>query len=70
MTMMLDRVATSGYGTVSALWSVAYDTGYGLGAAAIGLLAAQTGYPVAFAINGLVILAVAVAGSLVPMKSR
>ena len=36
--------------------------GYGLGAAAIGLLAAQTGYPVAFALNGLVILAVAAAG--------
>ena len=70
MTMMLDRVATSGYGTVSALWSVAYDTGYGLGAATIGLLAAQTGYPVAFAVNGLVILVVAVVGSMVQRKTR
>jgi predicted MFS family arabinose efflux permease len=70
MSMMLDRVPTSGYGTVSALWSVAYDTGYGLGAAAIGLLAAQTGYPVAFAVNGLVILAVAAAGWLTRVRSR
>ena len=58
MALMLDRVPPSGYGTVSAIWSVAYDVGYGVGAAGAGFLAASTGYPVAFGLNGLVIIAV------------
>jgi MFS family permease len=43
--------------TASALWSLAYDTGYGAGPALFGLLAASTGYPVGFALTGALMLA-------------
>ena len=42
----------------SALWNLAYDAGYGLGPAAFGLFSAHTGYPVAFALTGALVLAV------------
>jgi hypothetical protein len=40
------------------LWNLAYDSGFGAGAIAFGVLAVQTGYPAAFGITGLVIIAV------------
>jgi MFS family permease len=42
----------------SALWNFAYDAGYGAGPAVFGLLALRTGYPLAFALTGIVVLAV------------
>jgi MFS family permease len=42
----------------SALWNFAYDAGYGAGPAVFGLFAARTGYPAAFALTGIVVLAV------------
>ncbi len=44
--------------TASALWNLAYDAGYGAGPAVFGLICVVTGYPVAFALTGLLILAV------------
>jgi MFS family permease len=41
----------------SALWNLAYDAGYGAGPAVFGLLAARTGYPAAFALTGILLLA-------------
>jgi MFS family permease len=41
----------------SALWNLAYDAGYGAGPAVFGLFAARTGYPAAFALTGVVVLA-------------
>lgn len=58
LAMMYARVTNSGYGTVTALWSIAYDTGYGLGAAGFGVLAAQTGYPLGFAVTAVAMLAI------------
>jgi len=55
MATMFDAVPRSGYGTASALWNMAYDGGYGLGAAGCGIVAAQTGYPIAFALTALVV---------------
>lgn len=43
--------------TASALWSLAYDAGYGAGPALFGLFAARTGYPVGFALTGALMLA-------------
>jgi hypothetical protein len=43
LTLMYARVPESGYGTVSALWNVAYDGGMGLGAVGFGAAAAHTG---------------------------
>lgn len=58
LTMMFNRVSSSGYGTASALWNLAYDGGYGAGAAGFGVLALQTGYPAAFALTAALMSAV------------
>jgi MFS family permease len=42
----------------SALWNLAYDAGYGAGPAVFGLICVRTGYPAAFALTGVLILAV------------
>src|SRR5215472_9385856 len=55
--LMLDRAPTSGYGTASALWNLAYDAGYGAGPIMFGVFVAHTGYPAAFALTGLLVLA-------------
>jgi predicted MFS family arabinose efflux permease len=56
MATMLNRVAPSGYGTVSAIWNLAYDLGIGVGAFGFGLVAARTGYPPAFAVTAAIVL--------------
>jgi MFS family permease len=55
--LMLDRAPASGYGTASALWNLAYDAGYGTGPIVFGVFVAHTGYPAAFGLTGLLILA-------------
>ena len=55
--LMLDRAPASGYGTASALWNLAYDAGYGAGPIMFGVFVAHTGYPAAFALTGLLVLA-------------
>jgi predicted MFS family arabinose efflux permease len=57
ISLMFERVPPSGYGTVSALWNMAYDAGLGVGAAAFGVIAVQTGYPWAFALTAAFVLA-------------
>jgi MFS family permease len=42
----------------SALWNFAYDAGYGAGPAVFGPVCVRTGYPAAFALTGVLILAV------------
>jgi len=49
-------VAKSGYDTASALWNLAYDAGYGIGAVAFGVVAATTGYVPAFAVTAIIIM--------------
>jgi MFS family permease len=56
--LMMERMPAAGYGTASAIWSLAYDGGYGAGPAAFGLFVGVTGYPVAFALSGLLMIAV------------
>jgi predicted MFS family arabinose efflux permease len=56
LTLMFSRASTSEYGTVSAVWNLAYDAGLGAGAAGFGVVAAQTGYPVAFALTATLVL--------------
>jgi MFS family permease len=55
--LMIDRAPVSGYGTASALWSLAYDAGYGAGPAVFGVFVVYTGYPAAFALTGMLMLA-------------
>jgi predicted MFS family arabinose efflux permease len=56
MATMLNRVAPSGYGAVSAIWNLAYDLGMGVGALGFGLVAAWIGYPPAFAAMAALVL--------------
>ena len=53
--LLLDRLPEA---TASSLWNLAYDAGYGAGPAVFGLFAARTGYPPAFALTGVLVLAV------------
>ncbi|MFC0597647.1 MFS transporter [Streptomyces palmae] len=58
LALMYSRVPKAGYGTVTALWNVAYDAGMGIGAVGFGFLADRTGYPWAFALTaGLMLTA-------------
>ncbi|ALV33340.1 MFS transporter [Streptomyces sp. CdTB01] len=57
LALMYARVSPSSYGTVSALWNLAYDGGMGVGAAGFGVLAGATGYPWAFAVTAGAMLA-------------
>jgi predicted MFS family arabinose efflux permease len=63
LALMFERVRPAGYSTVSALWNLAYDAGLGAGATGFGVVAAQTGYPLAFALTAVVMLAVLVPGA-------
>jgi MFS family permease len=56
-TLLIDRVPVSGYGTASALWNLAYDAGYGAGPALFGVFVIHTGYPAAFGLTGVLMLA-------------
>jgi len=69
LSLMFERVPKSGYDTASALWNLAYDAGYGIGAVAFGVLAVQTGYATAFALTAAVILA-AVAPAWFDVRKR
>jgi len=55
--VLIERAPVSGYGTVSALWNLAYDAGYGAGPAVFGVFVAYTGFPAAFAVTGMLMLA-------------
>jgi predicted MFS family arabinose efflux permease len=55
--LMVERMPASAFGTASALWSLAYDAGYGAGPAVFGLAVSHTGYPAAFALTGVLMLA-------------
>lgn len=56
MSLMLSRVSPVSYGSVSAVWNMAYDFGYGAGPMGFGVLAGPTGYPAAFAVTAAVVL--------------
>jgi MFS family permease len=56
LAVMYTRVSAASYGTVSALWNLAYDCGMGVGAAGFGVTAGLTGYPWAFALTALLML--------------
>ena len=55
LAMMYDRVGKSRYGQVSALWNLAYDGGWGVGAIVFGAVVAGTGYSLAFGLTALVV---------------
>jgi len=55
--VLVERAPAGGHGAVSALWNLAYDLGYGVGPLAFAALVGASGYPAAFALTGLVVLA-------------
>src|SRR6201996_3578067 len=62
--LMIDQLPEA---KASALWNLAYDAGYGAGPAVFGLFATHIGYPAAFALTSVLVLAVLPA---VPMNPR
>jgi MFS family permease len=68
LSVMFERVSSSGYGTVSALWNLAYDAGLGIGGLGFGLLVTLTSYPTAFGVTGLLML-LAILPALVDRRS-
>ena len=50
LTAMYRNAPMSSYGTVSAVWNLAYDAGLGAGAAGFGILVVYTGFPLGFGI--------------------
>ena len=56
LALMLDRAEPSAYGAVNAVWNFAYDGGWGVGAAAFGLMVGHSGYPVGFALTAVLML--------------
>jgi predicted MFS family arabinose efflux permease len=57
LALMFQQAPASAYGTVSAVWNLAYDAGLGLGAAGFGALAAHTGIPGSFVVTAAATLA-------------
>jgi MFS family permease len=57
LALMIGRMPPSGLGTASALWNLAYDAGYGAGPIAFGMVVSHTGYPVAFALTAVLMVA-------------
>jgi MFS family permease len=55
--VMVEAAPAGGHGAVSALWNLAYDIGYGIGPLAFAAVVGTSGYPMAFAFTGLVVLA-------------
>jgi predicted MFS family arabinose efflux permease len=56
IAVMIERVDTADYGRISALWNLAFDAGFGIGAVGFGLVVGMTGYPTAFALTAAVLL--------------
>jgi MFS family permease len=55
LAIMYDRSPKSRYGQVSALWNLAYDGGWGIGAILFGFVVTGTGYPLAFALTATIV---------------
>ncbi|MEU4932944.1 MFS transporter [Streptomyces yokosukanensis] len=56
LALMVERVPRSEFGKASALWNLAYDGGFGIGAVGFGLLIGPVGYPAGFAVTALVLI--------------
>jgi MFS family permease len=56
LALMFERVPSSEFGRVSALWNLAYDAGMGIGAVGFGLLVGPIGYSASFAVTAAVLL--------------
>ena len=59
LTIMYGTAGIGAFSAVTAVWSVAYDSGLGLGAAGFGLLAGHAGLPAAFVVTAAIMAAIA-----------
>jgi predicted MFS family arabinose efflux permease len=55
LTTMLTRVEPAAYGTVNAVWNMAYDLGWGVGSIAVGVLVGAVGYGPAFLVTAMAV---------------
>jgi predicted MFS family arabinose efflux permease len=56
LALMIERVDTDEYGRTSALWNLAYDAGFGIGAVGFGLVVGPFGFVTGFALTAAVLL--------------
>lgn len=64
LALMIERVDPEEYGRTSALWNLAYDAGFGLGAVGFGLVVGLFGYVTGFALTAAVLLTALVPAAL------
>ena len=57
LAVMYERAPVDRYNKVSAIWNATYDAGLGLGAAGFGVVAAHSGFLVAFGATAVVVVA-------------
>ncbi|MBK5330471.1 MAG: MFS transporter [Ilumatobacteraceae bacterium] len=57
LAVMYERAPVDRYNKVSAMWNATYDAGLGLGAAGFGVVAAHSGFRVAFGATAVVVVA-------------
>lgn len=70
LVLMFERVRARDYGSVSALWNIAFDAGTGFGAAALGIVAQYAGFGVAFLLTSALVLATLILVSYEARKKR
>jgi MFS family permease len=70
LAVMLERVHTSRYGHVSAVWNIAYDGGMGLGAVGFGYVVGLVGYATGFGFTAAVLAAALVPALRCARRSR
>ncbi|MEV0272309.1 MFS transporter [Hamadaea sp. NPDC050747] len=57
LSLMFERARRSDFGSVSALWNLAYDGGMGVGAVGFGLVAGAVGYSAGFLLTAVLLFA-------------
>ena len=70
LVWMFDRAVPAQYDDVSAIWTIAYDGGPGLGAAAFGFVLTPLGHQSAFMRTGALLMVIAVAFPLAFRKGE
>ncbi len=68
LTAMFERAGGASHDMVSAVWNLAYDAGLGAGGFGFGVVVARAGYPAAFAVTAMVMLAAVLL--VRPLRSR
>jgi len=70
LALMIERANATEYGRTSALWNLAYDAGFGIGAVGFGLVVGPFGFVTGFALTAAVLLSALVPAMLDRREDR